>query len=359
MTFDKYYFENFSVDTPFDSSNPRYVMAMDGVDEVLTKVVKAEPYTLSKEQFEDQRLVKALLHVDVLQEKHGKLGLAVPIFVEKETAILQDLSADVAESISRILVDNRDKIDHIICKVQNDYSEERNLYHLLCGSIFDGMIFDFLEETDLVTTSKIHKTGLNYLVVLYQQSELLESYSNRLLCSYNRLIQNGSGFVSFGDSDGDRKDFYRYFRLKELGRLSEEEEAYVDYEPDELVQEFLHLLEGEVPEEAYLRVFEYFGYIENDQPCIPVYDKSVNSIVEELYHFVLELIREPLTEALSKIENRADLLSVAHGVPVKDIANEIYHLIFGEVNELLVKESLVAKPEYHEGEGRYFKSFER
>ena len=359
MTFDKYYFENFSVDTSFDESNPRYVMAMDGVDEVLTKVVKAEPYTLSKEQFEDQRLVKALLHVDVLQEKRGKLGLAVPVFVEKETTILQELSANVAGSISRLLVDNRDKIDHIICKVQNGYSKERNLYHLLCGSIFDGMIFDFLEENDLVTTSKIHETGLDYLVVLYQQSELLESYSNCLLCSYNRMIQNGSGFVSFGDSDGDRKDFYRYFRLKELGRLSEEKKAYVAYEPDKLVQEFLHLLEGKVPEKEYVKVFEYFGYVKNGNPCIPVYDKTVDPIVEELYHCVLELIKEPLTEALSKIENRTDLLSVAHGVPVKDIANEIYHLIFGEVNEWMVKESMVAKPEYHEGEGRYLKSFER
>lgn len=34
-------------------------------------------------------------------------------------------------------------------------------------------------------------------------------HSLMLLCSYNRLIANGKGFVSFGDSNGRRNDFYR------------------------------------------------------------------------------------------------------------------------------------------------------
>lgn len=42
-----------------------------------------------------------------------------------------------------------------------------------------------------------------------------------------------------------------------------------------------------------------------------------------------------------------------------EVANEIYHSIFGEVNEALVRSGLVAEPEAISGEGRYFRSFER
>ena len=44
---------------------------------------------------------------------------------------------------------------------------------------------------------------------------------------------------------------------------------------------------------------------------------------------------------------------------VRDIANEIYHLIFGETNEILVRSGLVSTPPYYPGEGRYFRSFEQ
>lgn len=35
MKFNKYFFENFSTDTPFDMKNPRYVLSLDGVDKIL------------------------------------------------------------------------------------------------------------------------------------------------------------------------------------------------------------------------------------------------------------------------------------------------------------------------------------
>lgn len=59
------------------------------------------------------------------------------------------------------------------------------------------------------------------------------------------------------------------------------------------------------------------------------------------------------------LQQEVRLTAVSHGVAVKDIANEIYHLIFGEVNELLVQSGFVSPPPHYPGEGRYFKSFER
>lgn len=39
------------------------------------------------------------------------------------------------------------------------------------------------------------------------------------------------------------------------------------------------------------------------------------------------------------------------------IANEIYHIIFGTVNELLIREGIVCTPDEFESEGRYCKAF--
>ncbi|MBS7306998.1 MAG: hypothetical protein KIG43_02850 [Eubacteriales bacterium] len=57
ITFNKYYFENFSSNTPFDINNPRYVLALDGVDSVLERIVVSSPYSLAIEDFDNVDLV--------------------------------------------------------------------------------------------------------------------------------------------------------------------------------------------------------------------------------------------------------------------------------------------------------------
>jgi len=47
-----------------------------------------------------------------------------------------------------------------------------------------------------------------------------------------------------------------------------------------------------------------------------------------------------------------------HGVSSKEITNELYHIVFGQLNELLVQSGFVCEPEFHSGEGRYLKSIE-
>lgn len=80
MKFNKYYFENYSSDTPFDINNPRFVMAMDGVDSVLERIVTSAPYSLTTGDFDHAELLNTLLNIDVLQIKDDHLGIAVPFF---------------------------------------------------------------------------------------------------------------------------------------------------------------------------------------------------------------------------------------------------------------------------------------
>lgn len=359
MKFNKYFFENFSTDTPFDMKNPRYVLSLEGVDSILEKLIVSKPYSLSTEDFSHTELVEALLYIEILQQKNGKLGMAVPFFVDEDANTLKEMSKRVASSIAAELIAHKEQIVSIAERIDNSYPVERNLYHILCGYIFDGLMFDYLEENELVTTSCIHKSDLDYLVILYEDTESLNKYSDLLLCSYNRLTINGKGFVSFGDSNGSRKDFYRYKRRNELNLLTEQEKTYINHPTEDLIENFKRMIDGEEIPPTFIEIYEYFGYAKDGRIVIPVYNSYSYDIANELYDFVLEIVKDHIANALSTIQNEDRLLSIAHQVEVKDIANEVYHLIFGEVNSLLIESGLILEPPYFQGEGRYFKSFER
>ncbi|MCI5774171.1 MAG: hypothetical protein MR210_06365 [Erysipelotrichaceae bacterium] len=340
-------------------NNPRYVLSLDGVDHILEKVMKSKPYSITVDCFDNCSLVKSLIKIDVLQLKDNKLGMKVPFFVENDVDILKKLSKKVANEIASELLYHKKSISEIISHIDNGYSTERNLYHVLCGYIFDGLMFDYLEQNALVTTSCIHKTGLDYLVILYEDSNKLNAYSNKLLFSYNRLVLNNKGFVSFGDSDGNRNDFYRYYRLNELNYLSKEKHGYINCSKEELIINFEKLANNEKVEKRYVDIYERFDYCKNGKIIVPIYDYQAFKIGNELYKFILPKIEHYLFDALKIIEVENQLSATLHGVRSKDIANEIYHLIFGEVNEILVGKGMVARPPYIKGEGRYFKSFEK
>jgi hypothetical protein len=358
MRFDKFYFERFN-DAPFNFDNPRYVLSLDGVDNILTKIVSCNPYTLGIQDFENFDLVKKLMHIDVLKINNDKLALAIPVFVEQDLAYIKNLCLDVSKEICNVLINEKVKIEEIVGQVNNGSSNKVNLYHLLCGSIFDGRVFEFLEENHLVTVSKAHQSGLDYLVIMYENSDKLSAYSNKLLCSYNRLITKEGTFSSFGDSDGKRKDLYRYLRLEELNQLNDDQKRYIDFEKDELANAYNMLLEGKQISEKYLEIFEYFGYCNEGAINVPVYDERANKIVDNLYNVVLNAIKPILVKALSNIKQADGLLAIRHNVDIFDIGNEIYHLLFGQVNEQLIEIGLVAQPIEKAGEGRYLKCYEK
>lgn len=358
MRFEKYYFERFD-EVPFDENNPRYVLSREGADEIIEKMTRNAPFTLSVTDFSNEKLVKQLLNIDVLKLQDGKLALEVPVFIESDLETLQAICSGTAHRICDVIIANRNKLRMITDRIQNGFPPEVNLYHLLCGQIFDGYMFDFLEMEKLVTTSKIHNSGLDYLVVMYEKSAGLAQYSNSLLCSYNRLATKYGVFSSFGDSAGNRKDLYRYLRLFELGQLNKEQVKFIDFDRERLAYEYNLLLDGNQIEKKYVDIFTYFGYVENGRVNVPVYEKEAENIVIELYETILGLIKYILTEALSEIQENRGLLAIRHGVAVHDIGNEIYHLIFGEVNEQLVRNGFVAEPVFRPGQGRFLQSYER
>ena len=136
VRFNKYYFENYSSDTPFDINNPRFVMAMDGVDSVLERIVTSAPYSLTTGDFDHAELLNALLNIDVLQIKDDHLGIAVPFFLSRDADVLKELSKKVANIIAAELLARKERIADIISQIDNGFPAERNLYHILCAYIF-------------------------------------------------------------------------------------------------------------------------------------------------------------------------------------------------------------------------------
>ena len=60
-----------------------------------------------------------------------------------------------------------------------------------------------------------------------------------------------------------------------------------------------------------------------------------------------------LCKTLREAGETLSLTAVRHGVPPAEIANELYHILFGGINEAAVSRGLAAVPPRKPGEGRY------
>ena len=62
---------------------------------------------------------------------------------------------------------------------------------------------------------------------------------------------------------------------------------------------------------------------------------------------------EEAARTLREVQGRLEITAARHGVPAGETANELYHILFGGINEELVRRGLTAAPPDRPGEGRY------
>ncbi len=359
MRFNRFFYENDMPDAAVSAAdNPRLTLENDGANEVIARVAQSPPgrFLLSEWGTELEKTAESLCRVGVLESERGRLRLSCPVFLDADYDALYALSAGVAERVAAVLEQRGEEMTAIASKIDNGFAASVNLYHLLCGGVFDGLYFDFLEQRRLVTTSKAHPSGLDYLVILYEDSARLNAWSRSLLCSYNRFGTEKGVFSSFGDSAGERRDFYRTAKRLESGRLGD---SILRALPKErFVEEFIALLDGGPVDERALAAFEHFGYAVAGRACVPVYVwRRDRAVLQELAHLVIGATEDLVCAAMMRVRD-ADFTANRHGVPAEDSANEIFHLIFGQVNEVLTRRGIAAAPKCRVGEGRYAKAFE-
>ena len=67
---------------------------------------------------------------------------------------------------------------------------------------------------------------------------------------------------------------------------------------------------------------------------------------------VEEALYEEAARTLREVQGRLEITAARHGVPAGETANELYHILFGGINEELVRRGLTAAPPDRPGEGR-------
>ena len=111
-----------------------------------------------------------------------------------------------------------------------------------------------------------------------------------------------------------------------------------------------------------LKFLEELKYIKMDESgrvkiVVPLFDADDAKLIDDISNYLIELIGDAVASEFGNLKGRMQGLSaLLHGVDEKEIANELWHQILGNINENLVQEGLFASPESIIGEGRYFQA---
>ena len=127
---------------------------------------------------------------------------------------------------------------------------------------------------------------------------------------------------------------------------------------DDILRETSFFLENEQCAHWLIPLLEFFGYAKDGRICVPVYCKETIITVNQLEQIVERQIGPMIIGILQDPNSAPNLTSHNHGVNKKEIANELYHLLFGSINEELVKRGIVSKPDHIPGQGRFFRCIE-
>lgn len=362
--FSYYYFDNFNAEeVKFPEDDPRMVLN-SSADGVLTELVESPPGICRYEglcRLFSKKQVDQLIHIGLLRREADVVLLDSPVFVEEDAEELRKCFLDDISRMSEALTAKKEDFISLAQELNNGFPPEVNLYHLLCGAIFDGEFFDCLSDRGLVSTSRIHPSGLDYLIIVYERSPALEGLSNKLLCSYNRFTDGVRALQSFGDAAGDRLDFFRFSRQKQLGKVpadqQEIEKLWDAAGGRRILTEVERFDKTGSCEKNVIHLLEVFGYLQEERFAVPVYRSNHRSVLEKMEQLTESCILTDMEHALNK-GAYSNLLCSRHGVSAGEIANELYHVVFGQLNEQLVKAGMAAQPPRIPGQGRYLKSIE-
>lgn len=353
--FSSFLFENFDPAAQAENpQNPRRFL--NGTcDCVFSRIAQVPAGTCHVSVFHADT-IQTLVQGGILRLEGDAVLFDTPVFLKEDTSILRETMQVRAGKLVALLLPVMSRIRECLTPLDNGFPAEVNLYHILCGMVFDGLFFDCLSNRNVVATSRPHPSGLDYLSVIYERCPELDSLSDGLLCSYNCFTDGRCSLQSFGDSNGNRLDFYRFSRLLESGTLPPQWEHlrpdFETYSRSDLLSQVRELIITGRCEAKALSLLTEFGYVSCGHPCVPVFTGSAFSAAEQIEKIVQTQCGDAFAEALSPIP---ELTAAKHGVNPKEIANELYHILFGSVNEKLIAEGLAASPPHIPGEGRYLK----
>lgn len=352
--FDAFLFENFDAeDAANHPLNPRRVINEEA--NVLLSMA-AQGCTWAEAASTNKTLLYRLEACGILRRDADHLAFDSPVFLREDAGALSGAFQAAATQLAALLEAHRPTLWALADRLANGFPAPLNLYHIICGMVLDGDMFDDLCELGVIATGRAHASGFDYIAVLYEKCAELDAFSNGLLCSWNRLTDGSMALQSFGDSAGHRFDPYRYFRLKEAGRLTGRFAQIRMPDKAELFHAARNLIDNNACDPIALDALEAFGYARDGHIHVPVYREDDRPVISEISHLVRSVLVAPVSRILSHCH--LDITPVRHGVSPAETANELYHILFGLMNEEFVRSGLVAEPLLRPVEGRYWQSIQ-
>jgi len=375
-----------------DAFNPAYVCAQEYAAETLFQIASRAPYELSEaeiarllgvEQETLRPVVDSLLTIKVLERRDGTYRICFPVFLQSDVRKMEGVLSSARDSIARTLERLSSQLVPIAQRFRchKQFSVGRILYHVICDSVFDDRAFAYFEKEKLLCTSKPQPGNRDYLMIGYEACEEVAQSSNLLLCSSNNYACDGIRFNSFGDSCGRRKDMYRFTRIfdsepHELAQFldrSEDIGMLLSSDMESIASRCSSMVKRMVSTDVYWTdlaedaetalLLSELGYISGRQEnnrismMVPVFYQDEQPLIIAVGDIVLPQIDNAVKRAFDSFSMRTgDFTAVKHMVDIGEIGNELWHQIFGLTNEHLAKAGFVDKPQYINGQGRFFRS---
>lgn len=304
-----------------------------------------------------------------------------PVFLEGDINSIERHVKDVARKIGDRIIELEETLLHRLNYISclDEYGKKRILYHLICDFTFDGAALEYLSDRDMFSVYKEQPGDRNNILIGYENNKNTLKYNDELLCSSQNYSVGRFKFNSFGDCDGERIDFHRFFKNVSqcLGTESNNKELMSSYiklndiynkntvkKCGELI---VLILEDEIyvedlsGEERYMiDIMKEIGYINIDDDnrivcTVPVIKEKDIEIFRDISYVILENIYEEIDKACNSIkEELKDIIAIKQEVSIKEVCNEIWNQIFGFTNEYLIEKEFIAEPKYRINEGRYF-----
>lgn len=377
----------------YDAYNPFYTYSQPQAPEILYLIASREAYTLNKESIVEklnigittlEKVLNGFVTIQAIDEKDGTYKINFPFFLEEDLPFIEKFSNEVAKRLGDKIIGLKPQLNSALKKLKHHahFPNSRWLYHIIGQHILDGTAIEYLGEKDVICLEKQQPGNRQYLLIGYEESDRIAKYSDEMLCSNNGYMSGNVRFSSFGDCNGDRRDMYRFFRkvYNALGKATEHTDlnfAYIklnNLHKQKIAQEAIDLVlrstkrkvsykELNISEQLVIDFLKELNYVEVTQTSgmvkckVPVFEASDNKVLEEISHLAIGAIYDETKEVFDNLNTDAiELMCIRHKVHQKEVANELWHQIFGTINEYLVETGFFAKPIYNEGEGRYLQN---
>lgn len=107
-----------------------------------------------------------------------------------------------------------------------------------------------------------------------------------------------------------------------------------------------------------MRLLEHFGYVEDGKLIVPVFQQDSCAVIAQITQLAITCLGVPMCNAIHDSADVLQLFCQKHNTPTGELSNELYHIVFGRLNEELVTRGIVCAPKFHADGGRYLQSIE-